>query len=139
MCDTRGLLLPQPYLAPLRQDKDRDLTVFDAEADGGGEGVLGKEAGAVEIVETVGGVEPTTHVAVVPHRMAHHTAELLAGVTALRGGVRNDDSLRWLRHRDNVHRETVGMPDTVRPHAVRHGPYTSTAQQLAVAIAAGQQ
>ena len=116
----------QPHLASLRKNEDRDLTVFDAEADGRGEGILGEETGAVEIVEAVGGVEPAADVAVVTHRVAHHPAELLAGVAALRGGIRDDDAFRRLSHRGKVHREAVRMPDTVCPHAVRHGLYTAT-------------
>ncbi|MCR4826788.1 MAG: hypothetical protein K5882_07560, partial [Bacteroidales bacterium] len=76
----------QPHFTPLRQHKHRDLPVLDAEADGGGEGVLGEEAGAVEVVEAVGGVEPAAHVTVVAECVAHHPAELFAGVAALRGG-----------------------------------------------------
>ena len=133
-CDTRRLLLPQPYLASFRQDEDRYLAVFNAEADGGDKGILGEEAGTVEIVETVGSVEPSTDVAVVTHRVAHHPTELLAGVAALRGSVRDDNALRRLRHRGKVHREAVRMPDAVRPHAVRHGLYTLTANQFAMAV-----
>ena len=83
----------QTNFSPIRQDKDRDLTVLDAEADGGGEGVLREEAGTVEIVETVGSVEPTTHIAIVTYRVAHYPTELLAGVAALRGGIRDDNAL----------------------------------------------
>ena len=128
----------QPDLAPLRQDENRDLPVLDAEADGGSEGVLGKEAGAVEVVEAVGGVEPAAHVTIVPKRVAHHPAELFAGMAALRGGVCHDNALRGLRHRGDIHRESVGMLEAVRPNAVRDG-FDTAARQLAAAVAGGQE
>ncbi len=128
----------QPHLAPFRQDKNRNLSILDAEADGGGEGVLGEEAGAIEVVEAVGGVEPTAHVTVVPKRVAHHPAELFAGVAALRGGVCHDNALRGLRHRGDIHREAVGMSEAVRPNAVRNG-FDTAARQLAATVAGGQE
>ena len=128
-----------PNFAPFREDKDCYLAVFYAEADGSGEGILGKETGTVKIVETVGGVESAAHVAVVPHCVAYYPTQLFAGVAALRGSVRDNNAFRGLPHRGDVHREAVGMTDAVRPHAVSHGPHTSTAHQLAVAVAGGEQ
>lgn len=81
-------------------------------------GIVGKNADAVEVIEAVGSVKPSSDITSVRCRVGHYRFQVGTAVTALGELVCCADPFRRLGHRFDIERKTVGMRFAVCPDPV---------------------
>ena len=94
------------------------MAIFDAKLFRCLQGVLRKNARAIEIIKAVASVKPTPNNSIMRHSVADHIIEFFARMATLCGLVCNDNALGWYRHCAEVYCETIGMGKAVRPNLI---------------------
>ena len=100
------------------------LPVLFAKRDSCAKRTFREQTRAVEVIQSVFAVIPSTYISVVLKGMTDHTVELVARVAVLCCRIADSDAFGRLGHRAYVERETVGVSLTESPHLVGYGFYT---------------